>query len=300
MDGLELADKLTKDGYNVKMKTKSTITILVDGNRLDAMQNLANALSSLGSKIDSSMSGSSIGGVVVGGTIKIRFKSEGKSDGLDTESAAISSLGAAIAAAMATAGGPIEIRLHNKTVKGIIGVRKTAGTPKSDFHLVNNKGDAVVHISHKDGSSPKDFQQWCGVSEPQIAGHPEVRLFAQRVNELYPGGKMPSSESVFMRIKDKKLKHMAIYGVNYMSDTTDVNRADVLIQGVPGLKKASKTIYELNATGHIHYLGEPLTGGFVPVIAMIYKGDRSQMGLRGGRASIYPFGGRSFKREIKN
>lgn len=300
MDGIELADKLTKDGYNIKSKTRTSIIVLVDGNRLESMQRLSNALTSLGSKIDSTMSGSSIGGVVVGGTIRIRFKSAGKSDGLDVESAAISSLGSAIAAAMSTAGGPIAIKLHDKTISGIVGVRKTPGTPKSDFHLVNVKGEAVVHISHKKGSSPKDFQQWGGVTEPQIASHPEVRLFEQRVNELYEGGVMPSGESVFMKIKDKKLKHMAIYGVNYRHNTTDVNRVDVLIQGVPGLKKIFKIVYELTATGHVHYLGDVLTGGFAPVLAMIYKGDRSQMGLRGGRASIYPLLGRSFKREIKN
>lgn len=300
MDGIKLAELLIQKGYEIKSKTKTTLVVLVNGSRLDHMQRLASELSHFGSKIDPTMSGSSIGGIIIGGTIKIRIKSAGKSDGLDVETAAISALGAAIAAAMsANDGKSINIQLRNKTAKDIVGVRKTSGTPKSDFHLVNSKGDAVVHISHKKGSSPKDFQQWGGVTEPQIASHPEIRLFEQKVNELYPGGKMPSGESAFMKIKDRKLKFMSIYGVNYTSNVTDVNRVDVLIQGTPGLKKASKTTYIITGTGHVHYLGDVLTGGFDPVIAIIYKGDRTQMGLKGGRASIYPSGGRTFKREVK-
>ena len=213
MDGIELAAKLAEKGYNIKSKTKTSIVVLVNGNRLDSMQKLASELSSLGSKIDPSMSGSSIGGIIIGGIIKIRIKSAGKSDGLDVETAAISALGAAISAAMAANGGkPINIQLHNRTAKNIVGVRKTPGTPKSDFHLVDSKGAAVVHISHKKGSSPKDFQQWGGVTEPQIASHSEIKIFEQKVNQLYTGGKMPSGESAYMRIKDRKLKFMAKIG----------------------------------------------------------------------------------------
>ena len=42
-----------------------------------------------------------------------------------------------------------------------------------------------------------------------------------------------------------------------------------------------------------------MTGGFKPMLVIINKGDRTQLGLRGGRASIYPSGGRTFKTEIK-
>jgi len=299
MDGTLIAEQLAAKGYNIKTKTKGNIVILVEGNRLDQMKKIAEHLAPYGAKIDSQLRNSSIGGIVVG-NVKIILKPLGKTSGLDVESAAIEALDKAIESARFIAGGPIDIKLDAEIIKNVVGVRKTSGTPKSDFHLVNDKGDAVAHISHKKGSNPKDFQQWGGVTEAKIASHPEVGEFEKDINELYPGGKIPNGESAFKKIKSLKLKRMSVYGVNYDSASVDVNRVDVLMQGVPGLKKISKKLYSLTASGHVHYLNDTISGGYTPVLAVIYKGDRSQMGLAGARVSIYPMGGRSFKREIKN
>jgi hypothetical protein len=299
MDGILIAEQLAAKGYEIKTKSRTNIVVLVSGNRLEKMQKLAEYFAPFGGKIDPHLSKSSIGGIVVG-NVKIILKPLGKTSGLDVESAAIDALDKAIESAKIIAGGPINVKLNTKIVKNVVGVRKTTGTPKSDFHLVDDRGDAVAHISHKKGSSPKDFQQWGGVTEAKIASHPEVIAFEKEINELYPGGRIPNGESAFMKIKSLKLKRMSVYGVNYDSPGTDVNRVDVLMQGVPDLKKISKKLYSLTASGNVHYLNDPLSGGYNPVLAVIYKGDRSQMGLKGARVSIYPMGGRTFKREIKN
>jgi hypothetical protein len=299
IDGIQLADTLAKKGFAIKSKTKSSIVVLVDGDRIKKMLELAEMFSSMDAKVDRTIKGSSIGGVAIG-NVKILVKSSGKTGGLDVEAAAIADLEDAIVEAIMLTGGPITIKLKTRTVKNIVGVEKTAGTPKSDFHLIDESGKAVIHISHKKGSSPKDFQQWGGITETSITDHPEVKYFEKQVNILYPGGVMPNGQSAYMKIKDNDLKMMAVYGVNYAKGTLDVNRVDVLIQGDPGLKLLSNGDFELTGTGHVHYLPEKMTGGFEPVLAIIYKGDRTQLGLRGGRASIYPMGGRSFKTEIKN
>jgi len=299
MDGLQIAKSLESKGYKIKSKTKTSIIILVDGSRVDQMKKISDQFVSFGSKIDPNMSESSIGGIIIG-NVKIRIKPAGKSDGLDVESAAMNELGAAIASAMSIAGGPIDIRLKQHTVKNIVGVRKTPGTPKSDFHLVDTNGEAVLHISHKKGSTPRDFQQWGGVTEAKIAAHPEVRAFEELINQVYTGGRIPSGESAYMKIKSLQLKRMSIFGVNYNSASVDVNRVDVLLQGTPGLKKISKKTYSFTASGHVHYLNDVISGGYTPVLSVMYRGDRSQMGLKGARVMIYPMGGRTFKREIKN
>lgn len=299
MDGLELADYLTKLKYTIKSKTKTSLVVLVEGNRLDKMKELADKLKKLGATIDPNMKGSSIGGIVIG-KVKILIKASGRTGGLDVESAAIDALQNAIANAMAIVGGPIDIKLKSKTVKGVVGVKKTDGTPKSDFHLVDGNGKPLCHISHKKGSTPRDFQQWGGITESKIAAHKEVLYFEKEVNKIYPGGKMPNGESAYMKIKDKNLKMMSVYGVNFNVGGLDTNKVDVLIQGDPGVKQLSNGTFQLTATGHIHYLPEDIIGGFEPVLAVIYKGDRTQLGLRGARASIYPKDGRTFKREIKN
>lgn len=299
MDGTQLADVLSKKGFTIKSKTKTSIVVLVDGDRIKKMLELAEMFSDMDAKIDRNIPGSSIGGVVVG-NVKILVKASGKTGGLDVEAAAISDLEEAVIEAIMLTGGPINVKLKGRVVKNIVGVEKTAGTPKSDFHLVDVSGKAVIHISHKKGSSPKDFQQWGGITEKSIADHPEVKYFEKQVNILYHGGVMPNGQSAYMRIKDNDLKMMAVYGVNYAKGSLDVNRVDVLIQGDPGLKLLSNGDFELTATGHVHYLPEKMTGGFEPVLAIIYKGDRTQLGLKGARASIYPVGGRTFKTEIKS
>ena len=298
MDGLQIATLITSQGYTVKTKTKTSVTVSVSGNRVQKMLELTSLLSELGAKVDSNLKGSSIGGIVIG-NVKIYLKAEGRTGGLDVESAAIDALQNSIINAMALNGGPIDIRLKNRVVKGVIGVKKTDGTPKSDFHLIDKSGKALVHISHKKGSTPRDFQQWGGITESRIAKHPEIAKFEAAVNKLYPNGVMPNGQSAYMKIKDNDLKMMAVYGVNFDKGGIDVNKVDVLIQGDPGVKQLSDGNFELTATGHIHYEGEKMTGGFEPVLAIIYKGDRTQLGLRGGRASIYPSGGRTFKTEIK-
>lgn len=296
MDGITISDLLRKKGYTIKSVTKTSITLMVTGSRMDKMVEVTKILSKLGAKIDSTLKGSSIGGISVG-NVKILIKAEGRTGGLDVETKAISDLSNALIKAMSIAGGPISVRVKGKTIKGVAQVIKTAGTPKSDFHLADASGKALVHISHKKGSTPRDFQQWGGVTEERILNHPEVQKFAAACRALY-GERIPNGESVYTEIKDKNLMMMSVFGVNFDKSGIDENKVDVLLQGDPGLKQISKGVFELTATGHVHYHGDVPDGGFKPVLAMIYKGDRDQLGIKGARASIYPSGGRTFKKKI--
>lgn len=295
----DLAKILQSHGYSIKSKTRTTIVILVDGNRIKKMIELSEMLADYGAVIDRSLKGSSIGGLLIG-KIRVFIKAAGKTAGLDVEEAAIAELTQAIMNAVAQSGSTIDINLGGRIAHGVAGVKKTPGTPKSDFHLVDESGKPLVHISHKKGKTPKDFQQWGGITEREIVSHPEVKYFQQQVNLLYPGGAIPPGQSAFMKIKSQDLKMMSVYGVKYSTGGVNPNKVDVLLQGDPGLKRISPTQFELTASGHVHYHGEKLTGGYEPVLAVIYKGDRTQLGLKGARASIYPLGGRTFKHEIKN
>ena len=295
----DLVKILQSRGYSIKSKTRTTIVILVDGNRIKKMIELAEMLSEYGAMIDKSLKGSSIGGLVIG-KLRVFIKAADRSAGLDVEEAAIAELSQAIVAAVVEAGSPIDIRVGSRIVHGVAGVKKTPGTPKSDFHLIDQNNKPLAHISHKKGKTPKDFQQWGGITEREIVNHPEVKYFQQQVNTIWTGGAIPPGQSAFMKIKSDDLKMMSVYGVKYASGGINPNKVDVLLQGDPGLKRISPTQFELTASGHVHYHGEKLTGGYEPVLAVIYKGDRTQLGLKGARASIYPIGGRTFKHEIKN
>lgn len=184
----------------------------------------------------------------------------------------------------------IPIRVKNK-VYDVFDVVSTPGTPKSDFHFVDIDGKEIIWISHKAGKKPNDFQQWGGTSarvEPLIAKHKEVHDFINDIKTKYPNG-LPPKTTLFRKIKDTKLKNIAVYGNDYGKQLGRQN-VSVLLQGPVNLKK-SGTAYEF-VSNHVHYNGDAITGGFEPVLTAIYKGDRSDHGVKGTRIVIMALEGR--------
>lgn len=185
----------------------------------------------------------------------------------------------------------VPIVIKNKTYQ-VASAESTPGTPKSDFHLLDINGHEIVWISHKDGRGPKDFQQWGGVSErsePTIFKHPETQKFINDLKKKYPNG-LPPATTLFRTIKDPKLKMLSVYGNAYGSSMNRQN-VTILLQGPISLIKIGSK-YKLDAN-HVHFNGESVDdGGFDPVLMAIYKGDRSDAGVKGTRIVISPIGGR--------
>lgn len=190
----------------------------------------------------------------------------------------------------------VPVKVGNKTYE-VFDAVSTPGTPKSDFHLVDQNGKELVWISHKDGSRANDFQQWGGISkksEPKIHSHKEVQQFIKDLKDQYPDG-LPRATSLYRKINDDKLKMMSVYGNEYGSKLSRQN-VSIMIQGPVKLKKKGNSyIFESN---HVHLNGENMTGDFEPVLAAIYKGDRSDAGVKGTRIIIMPIKGRKMKGTI--
>lgn len=180
----------------------------------------------------------------------------------------------------------IKIKIGIKTYQ-VAGAKTTPGTPKSDFHLLDVKGNEVVWISHKDGSKPSDFQQWSGMSERierEIYSHPETKKFIADVKKI-TGSVMPTATTIGRLIKDQKLINMAVYGNKY-GLTFGVQNVTIMLQGpVKLIKKVGH--YELSSN-HTSLNGETLTGGYEPMFMAIYKGDRSNFGVKGARFAVQP------------
>ena len=188
----------------------------------------------------------------------------------------------------------VPIRIKNKTYHAE-GAESTPGTPKSDFHLLDKDGKEIVWISHKDGKGPKDFQQWGGVSqrkEPTIFRHKETQQFINDLKEEFPNG-LPRATSLYRKIKDKNLKMLSVYG-NAFGNPLGRQNCTILIQGpVKLVKKSNYYVFESN---HIHENGDSVDeDGFEPVFMAIYKGDRSDAGVKGTRIVIMPIAGRKAK-----
>jgi hypothetical protein len=190
----------------------------------------------------------------------------------------------------------VKVGKNNYTVRSVI---KTKGMPKSDFSFVDTKGKAVGFISHKDGTSPKGFQQWSGTSQQnanEIYKHKETQDFIKTLKGMFPDG-MPNATTVGRKINSPKLKKMAVYGQDVGAPRTGINNVDVLLQGTVKLKKTGSS-YEVTSSIHTKSNGQPISGLYEPILLAVYKGDRSDHGIKGARITINPLGGRTVKEYV--
>jgi len=192
----------------------------------------------------------------------------------------------------------IPIKIGSK-IYDVYSAASTLGTPKSDFHLLDINGKEIVWISHKDGKTPRDFQQWGGLSqrkEPLVYKHLESQTFIQDIKtKEYPNNDFPKATTLAREIKDPNLKNMSIYGNEYGKALGRQN-VTVLLQGNINLVQQGE-IYILKSF-HTHLNGELMSPEFEPVFLAIYKGDRSDFGIKGVRVVIAPRASRKITRYI--
>lgn len=191
----------------------------------------------------------------------------------------------------------VPVKVGKKTYN-VVSVTSTPGTPKSDFSFVDVNGRPVGHISHKDGSNPRGFQQWAGTSqrvEPRIYAHKETQDFINTLKQMYPNG-LPPASTIGRKIKDEKLKKMAVYG-SMFGGAPCINNVDVTLQGKVKLVKQGTT-YKLTGAAHENANGSIISGGYEPIFLAVYKGDRSDHGIKGARITINPRDGRTVKQYI--
>ena len=187
----------------------------------------------------------------------------------------------------------VPLRIGTMT-HNVVNVQSTPGTPKSDFHFINTSGQMVGFVSHKDGSTATAIQQWGGMSarEPAIFAHPETQRFISDLQQMFPDRIFPRATTLARYIRDPLLKNKSVYGSNY-GGAKGINNVDLLLQGTVTIISRGNGQYNLQASGHTHNNGTAMTGTYEPVFMAIYKGDRSQAGLRGARTVISSRGGRS-------
>ncbi len=117
----------------------------------------------------------------------------------------------------------------------VVGVESTPGTPKSDFHLVDAAGNEVAWLSHKDGSTSRDFQQYGGLSHSVFKSNKSVQKFMSDLKTMYPDG-FERGTSVYSKITDKKIVNQSVWGVDY-GKVRGRNNVDEFHQGPMKIKK---------------------------------------------------------------
>ena len=154
----------------------------------------------------------------------------------------------------------------------VAGVASTPGTPKSDFHLLDDKGEEVAWISHKDGRGPGDFQQYGGLAHKVFQNNKEVRAFMEALQNEYPDG-MKRGDSAKRELKDRKVINQSVWGVDY-GGARGRNNVDEFHQGPMKIKKAGADTYKI-VSRHSDTNGSIPKGGYKAIFYARYTGDRN-------------------------
>ena len=191
----------------------------------------------------------------------------------------------------------IKLRVGSNTYE-VIDVEDTPGTPKSDMNFIGRNGVKLGFCSLKSGVTARSIQQWGGTSvrfEPIIAADPEVQAFVKTAKEMFPT-EIPQGTTVAREISDQKLRMQGIYGSGY-GGSFGANNVNVLLQGSVRINSVSSTEYEITGSAMTHSNGSTLPPEYQPVLMAIYKGDRSDYGIKNARINLYSKSGRK-KRQM--
>lgn len=192
----------------------------------------------------------------------------------------------------------IKLSINKRIVKCAL-MQKTEGKyngkePKSDMTIVDVSGKPVAYISHKAGSSAKDYQQYGGVSDAALPaayrGNAFIKKFMQDVRALRPDG-LRSGDSFYRKITDSKLIRIMMYGPEY-GGMPSISNVDEFHLGNMDLKGRGEGPYEI-ISNHKGVNGELPTGPFEAVLFVRFQANRGDARAAGevvknARVGIFP------------
>ena len=190
----------------------------------------------------------------------------------------------------------VNVRVNN-VVCSVVSIVNSPFGYKSDFHFVDIKGVDVFHISHKYGNTPRDFQQWSGTSkrfQKSIFEHPETQDFIKTITST--NKELPRATTVARKIKDSKLKQMAIFGIDF-GPASGLNNVTTVMQGNLHFKNIGDCYMLIASDNTINNPNVP-SDNYEPVFLAVHKKDRSDHGIKNARITISPLGGRRIKQFI--
>lgn len=202
----------------------------------------------------------------------------------------------------------IKVKVGNK-ILDVASAENVKGTPKSDFALTDENGDHIHHISHKDGSGVRDFQQLAGVSHSSISNHPFVKGFIDKLKKRHPGG-VPKGEGTFAsrnvdqeNPEERKLALQSTFGTDHGKEY-GINNVHSLMQGNLSLRKIKHPvhgdIHELVSSGEtVHNENNPEQRlPFESKIYAMHRADRNNQGLNKTRIYVAPEGSRPVREHL--
>ena len=182
-------------------------------------------------------------------------------------------------------GNSIKVKIGDEVYEDIVSATTVPGTPKADFTLNNSKGDPVIFLSHKDGTTAKDFQQYGGVSE--LKDYDEVLGFVNDVKSALQDPTQMERGSGFRRqVESEEIIVKSVYGVDFTPGKDfGINNVTALVQGGLKLEK-SGDIYNLTSRHTILNPDLPQED-YAPAFYATFRKNRNQFGIKDIRFGIY-------------
>tara|TARA_R110000772_G_scaffold130100_13_gene238374 strand:- start:115 stop:1095 length:981 start_codon:yes stop_codon:yes gene_type:complete len=185
--------------------------------------------------------------------------------------------------------GVLKLKVGGRIVE-IVGIESTPGVPKSDFHLVDFKGNPVAWLSHKDGTKASQFQQYGGVTKDWslLKNIADMNKFLNDVKKIRPI-KLERGDSIFRLVKDNKISKIAIWGPDF-GKARGINNVDEFHQGEMKLKLIANDVYEIvsihkNINGQVP--GKAGSGNYTPIFVARFTSDRGGLGIQNARIGIF-------------
>jgi hypothetical protein len=180
------------------------------------------------------------------------------------------------------------IKLGQRMEK-VAAVESTPGTPKSDFHMLDDEGKEVFWLSHKKGTKANDFQQYGGMIEVQA--DPDVTQFAKDVSaRLGNIKKLPPKTAYRRKVASASVRMKSLFGKDFKRSKADSRQnIDVLFQGAINFQRQGKKdnipIYTISSNHTILHAQEA-TGDYEPYYYVRPEQAKTQFGITGARFFI--------------
>lgn len=191
----------------------------------------------------------------------------------------------------------VTIKIVNN-IYNVTSIKVLGDKSKADFCFMDLENKRVGFVSHKYGTSPKDFQQWSGTSkrfQHQIAIHPETISFISDLKELFKDG-CPRASTVARKITDSELKKVAVFGNEFGLNFSKDN-VEAVMQGELALEPSGEA-FVLSGSHYTIPNGELPLYGYDPVFMAVHKKDRADHWIQNCRVTINPIGSRKIKQFI--
>jgi len=206
------------------------------------------------------------------------FGGKGKGSGTAQEDIALSGINKELSNI-----GSIDVELAGKEYKGIVKAETVKGVPKADFTLNTQEGPAIF-LSHKDGTTPKHFQQYSGFKG--LEEYEEIKSFVEAVRKA-SNGELEPKASYKRALLNDEVKRKSVYGLDQGSEEFGVNNCQAILQGPVKFEAQESGDYVIKANHQVNNPDIP-SGGYEPMLYVTFRRDRNNMGIKNARFGIYP------------